>query len=124
MEVSVTGEHFKISPEGDAERLVLDDAPTIWTFTVQPRKWGRHRLHIHTFIRLKLPGNTEERRGLPAIDRIVRVRSSLPHALSRLWKCHWRTLLAIGSVLGGLVAYVFSLDPVKERVNEILMMFF
>ncbi len=124
MEVAVTGEHFEIAPEGDAERLVLDDAPTIWTFAVQPQKRGRHVLHIQAFIRVKLPGNTEERRDLPAIDKIVRVRSSVPYALSRFWKGHWRKLLAVGSVLGGLVAYVFSLDPVKERINEILMMVF
>jgi len=124
MEVAVTGEHFKVTPEGDAERLVLDDAPAIWTFAVQPEKRGRHILHIQAFIRVKLPGNTEERRDLPAIDKIVRVRSSVPYALSRFWIGHWRKLLAVGSVLGGLVAYVFSLDPVKDRINEILMMFF
>jgi len=89
MKARLAGDGFDIALLGDEEKPVSGEGSTPWVWDVRPVRAGVQTLLLTVTIKVKIPGNGDERKELPAFTKPVTVAPSPLYSTVRFIRARW-----------------------------------
>ena len=101
MEARLTGLHFDIEANTAERQPVSNDAPTEWTWDVEPTKTGNQELHL-TLTAILTVGGRDQPRTIRTFDKVLTVHVTWYDRVSGFvsdnWKWLWTAILVPAGV--------------------------
>jgi hypothetical protein len=95
MKARLAGDGFDIALLGDEEKPVSGEESTPWVWDVTPVRAGVQTLLLTVTIIVKIPGNGEERKELPAFTKPVTVAPSPLYSTVRFIRARWPWFIGV-----------------------------
>lgn len=109
MAVEMKGEAFAITALSSREQIVASDGFTEWLFDVQARRAGRQVLTLLATVRIKLPGQPDEQRHLPALERAIEIDVNPVWTVTAFFEEHWQWFLGgLATMLAAVLGYLLK----------------
>ncbi|MCK4792334.1 MAG: hypothetical protein KAV87_51870 [Desulfobacteraceae bacterium] len=93
MEARLSGRNFSITAVTPETQAVSRTEVTEWKWEINPKKSGRHFLHLTLSVLLELEGSTTPR-AIRTFDRIIEVNVTWYQSVSRFTQKNWQWLWA------------------------------
>ena len=91
MEARLTGLHFDIEANTDERQPVSNEAPTEWTWDVEPKKTGNQELHL-TLTAILNVGGHDQPRTIRTFDKVLKVNVTWYDRISGFFSDNWKWL--------------------------------
>jgi hypothetical protein len=95
MRAHLAGDGFDIAQLGDDEKPVSGEGSTPWVWDVAPVRAGAQTLLLTVTIKVKIPGNGDERKELPAFTKPVTVAPSPLYSAVRFIRARWPWFIGV-----------------------------
>jgi hypothetical protein len=95
MRARLAGDGFDIAQLGDDEKPVSGEGSTPWVWDVAPVRAGAQTLLLTVTIKVKIPGNGDERKELPAFTKPVTVAPSPLYSTVRFIRARWPWFIGV-----------------------------
>jgi len=95
MKAHLAGDGFDIALLGDEEKPVSGEGSTPWVWDVTPVRAGVQTLLLTVTIKVKIPGNGDERKELPAFTKPVTVAPSPLYSTVRFIRARWPWFIGV-----------------------------
>jgi hypothetical protein len=89
MKARLVGDGFDIALLGDEEKPVSGEGSAPWVWDVTPVRAGAQSLLLTVTIKVKIPGNGDEQKELPALTKPVTVAPSPLYSTVRFIRARW-----------------------------------
>jgi len=95
MKARLAGDGFDIALLGDEEKPVSGEGSTPWVWDVTPVRAGTQTLLLTVTIKVKIPGNGDERKELPVFTKPVTVAPSPLYSTVRFIRARWPWFIGV-----------------------------
>ncbi len=89
LQARLAGDGFDINPLSDEEKDLSGEVLTPWVWDVTPVRHGAQSLQLTVTIKVKVPGNGDERKELPVLARPITVATSKLYSTVRFLRARW-----------------------------------
>ena len=108
MKVRLAGDGFDIALLGDEEKTVSSEGSS-WVWDVTPVRPGARSLLLTVTIKVKIPGDGDERKELPVLAKPVTVAPSPLYSTVRFLRARWQWFI------GGFFAAALAVWLLRRR---------
>jgi hypothetical protein len=95
MKARLAGDGFDIALLGDEEKPASGEGSTPWVWDVTPVRAGAQTLFLTVTIKIKIPGNGDERKELPAFTKPITVAPSPLYSAVRFIRARWPWFIGV-----------------------------
>jgi len=127
MRVEVTGDAFQIEYPERLDKIVIEEEPAVWDYSVMPIRRGIQTLTIRGIVRIRLWSGDQEYYELPVLVQHVRIRINASHTAKQCLRVAINRFVAAAIFVWGLavalIAYALKLDSVKDVFSNLVKPF-